>query len=82
MEHQAISVISCYPNPTNEILNIKIPETLLVTELKLIDALGKEVFNEKLEKDHHGLIQINIKQLNTGMYTLKINELGYKVIKQ
>jgi hypothetical protein len=82
LEHQAISVISCYPNPTNEILNIKIPETLLVTELKLIDALGKEVFNEKLEKDHHGLIQINIKKLNTGMYTLKINELGYKVIKQ
>ncbi len=80
--YQETLEISCYPNPTNEILNIKIPETLIVAELKLTDALGKEVFYEKLEKDHNGLIQINIKHLNIGIYTLRINEIGYKVIKQ
>ncbi len=74
--------ISCYPNPTRDILNVEIPENNEITEMVLIDALGKEVFYEKIEKNHNSLIQINIKQLNPGIYTLRINEFGHKVIKQ
>jgi hypothetical protein len=74
--------IRYYPNPTRDLLNIEIPENNETTEMILIDALGKEVYHKKVEKNHKGIIKINIEHLNAGIYTLRINEIGYKVMKR
>jgi hypothetical protein len=74
--------IRYYPNPTRDLLNIEIPENNETTEMILIDALGKEVYHKKVEKNHNGIIKINIEHLNAGIYTLRINEIGYKVMKR
>lgn len=55
--------IAIYPNPANEALNIKVPNTNKF-EIKLMDATGKMVFEDK-DKN-----QINTSKISNGVYYL------------
>lgn len=55
--------IAIYPNPANEALNIKVPNTNKF-EIKLMDATGKTVFEDK-DKN-----QINTSKISNGVYYL------------
>ncbi|MDP1801483.1 MAG: T9SS type A sorting domain-containing protein [Bacteroidota bacterium] len=78
------SSIKIYPNPTNDILNIDVD---IIngnsSKLQILNSLGQIVREEKI-KDPKS--QINISQLPSGVYTLKVfieNEYKtFKIIKQ
>jgi len=61
-----LSEFSLYPNPANDHLFINSPQT--ISEIAIYDITGKEVL--RLENISNN--QINISDLKTGVYTLKI----------
>ena len=73
-------IISVYPNPATDVLNIAIPSSVDVKSVSLFDVLGK--------KSNVSLVngQINISDLAVGLYLLNVETtngtLTQKVIKQ
>jgi hypothetical protein len=74
------SLISIYPNPTTDVLNLKMPSSIEVTNVAMFDMLGKNV----------GAVYsngtINTSSFAQGVYTLKVETtsgtLTQKVVKQ
>jgi len=57
-----------YPNPANNVLNIS--HSLIIDKVTLYNMLGQEVIVSKL---HSSQIELNLSDLTTGVYTIKIN---------
>jgi hypothetical protein len=69
------SNFSVYPNPANSVLNISGKDNLAVKGIEITDLNGRIV--KTLNGSNASQMQINISDLNTGMYFLKIkSELG------
>lgn len=70
-----------YPNPTATKINIGNLKNDLITEINIFDMQGKTVLKVK-----DNFNQINIENLNSGIYNLKINtekqSYNYKIIKK
>lgn len=66
-----IAEIKIYPNPASSILNIDFPSNyeVLKTTIEIVDINGRIVLNKKPLSTTN---QINIKQLNPGLYIVKI----------
>lgn len=62
-------LFSCYPNPVNDILKIKLIDTEAPTELELIGISGKVYFRSLLSGKQ--LTSIDVSQYPQGMYLLK-----------
>lgn len=65
-----------YPNPANEILNIHTP-TLEKFEVTILNLNGQFVSHEDF---YNTMYEINIKNLETGLYLLKINSQSHQEI--
>ena len=61
------NLISIYPNPTNDVLNIKVKDDLIVEEVKLINLQGRELLSIK-----QNLENINLSGLSSGVYLIKL----------
>ena len=80
--------INVYPNPAKDILNIDFLDELLSNQLSyaLYDLLGKQIANESLAVSQNH--QINVSNLATGVYLLKITDQAtqasqqFKIIKE
>ncbi len=80
VEDNLANVISVYPNPANDVINIKAPSSIQIQNAVIYDVLGKatnvQVFNG----------QINVGELARGVYILNLNTsagtLTQKVVKQ
>lgn len=57
--------MTVYPNPTNNILNLKFPNDDVIESLIISDFLGKEVLNS-----NENLKQINVNNLSKGFYII------------
>ena len=64
-----------YPNPTADILNIKLTNLSANSKIQIsiYDGLGKLITNKSYLNDTNG-IQISVTTLARGMYTLLIND--------
>jgi len=73
-DQDLINVISFFPNPTDEILNIKIENNSFLNkvEVSIINLYGQVLFTEKMNKQ---LQQLNVADLPVGIYFIKI-EMG------
>ena len=73
--------IKLYPNPTNEIINLSIPEKIKIidSEIKIFDEGGKEIINKKIQSNS---MQINLRRVNPGVYFAKIYSEGNVFIKR
>jgi hypothetical protein len=60
--------IRIYPQPVKDKLYIEIPETSQITELVLMDAMGRIVVNEK----GRNMQSISVSKLPAGLYQLKV----------
>lgn len=67
------NTITVYPNPTDNMLNIKLPKTIIGNNIsiKLYDINGKVISNNKTTiKDNSAIV--NVAQLAKGVYILYI----------
>ena len=72
---------SIYPNPANDVINIKINENTPIEKIMVFDVSGKKIMEENLNTT-----SINIQNFQSGMYFLQIESNGKtsqtKFIKQ
>lgn len=62
--------IQIYPNPSQDILNIQLPNQIIDGELRIYDLVGRQVFFEKLGSSIY--IEVNTQSLNNGLYQIVI----------
>ncbi len=74
-----------FPNPFNDELNIIINEDIKVNEIKLFDAIGKEI-GIKLDQFQENKIILNTSSYSKGMYYIQVNTENnskiFKILKQ
>jgi ELWxxDGT repeat protein len=75
-----LSKVSLYPNPTSNILNIKV-DNQQIQSVKIFNLLGKEVMQSFIKNN-----SIDVSRLSKGMYVFQIktdkNSFSRKIIKQ
>lgn len=64
------NALTIYPNPTSNILYLKVNEPVSNGRLTLYDLTGRQVFNRQAALDVEGLIKIDISNLPDGFYTI------------
>lgn len=67
--HQASLSYQIYPNPTQGIININLPENTII-EMKLLNPLGQALFTQML---HQGMNAIDCSKYPTGLYFYQLN---------
>jgi hypothetical protein len=85
IDSKAVGKVTIYPNPTNDFMNINIPEDIHLKEIMIYDMMGREVFS--LDNSlKSSTFKIDLSSLNVGMYQLHLftdnEELNYKVIRK
>lgn len=67
--------VSVFPNPTSQFVNIRGLSANQSYSIQLISAIGQEVQQYKSNKLQraHGEVQLNVSQLNSGIYYIKIS---------
>lgn len=70
--------IKIYPNPTTNVLNIKLNNTE-IKKAQLFDVNGKQILDMKLQSE---LTVVDISNLNSGIYLLKIESVKNTFIKR
>lgn len=72
--------VSIYPNPANDVLNIKVKDDLVVEEVQLINLQGRLLVSVK-----QNLENINLSGLSSGVYLIKLKTnlgtISSKIIK-
>lgn len=64
--------VSVYPNPANDVVNIK---GASINKVVAFDILGKQVVNQEFSAQNE--VSVNVSSLRTGMYVLQVtNDLG------
>lgn len=71
---------SMYPNPVNDILNIAAKNGTIIDAILIIDIHGRLI--NQLEEIGSDLVQMNVADLNSGVYFVKVkSELGIGTVK-
>jgi hypothetical protein len=75
-----------YPNPSTDVLNIENSLGLVIDQIELLDMSGRVVFVAQKGAFNNELAQINVMNLTTGVYTLKmtagVQTFTNRIIKQ
>ena len=72
------NVISVYPNPANEILNIEYHTTSSAsTNIEIVDLVGHSVLKQPIKVNDVNTLKIS--SLPSGVYLLKVNESITKI---
>ena len=61
------NLLSIYPNPNNGVFKLKLNEVIENSEIKIINALGQELYSKSLNTE---ITIIDTKNLSEGIYTL------------
>ena len=68
-----------YPNPTNDILNIKL-NNINKANLSIWDVRGKLILEQTIFKERN--LDLNVLELQSGIYFVKINTPHSKIVKK
>ena len=68
--------LEAFPNPVQDVLNIRVSGNEKVSEIRLFDVNGRMVMNKKTSAT---TAQLNVASLNSGIYLIKVMS-GDKVI--
>jgi hypothetical protein len=75
-----------YPNPTTDVLNIENGMDFTIENIQVLDMQGKVVFLLTKGNFANDSIQLNMKQLETGVYMIRLNgtdkTITNRVVKQ
>ena len=72
--------VGLYPNPTNGIINITMPENTMPTNYKVYNMLGQEIINKAIQSEND--LAIDARALQSGMYFVKISNKTSSVTLQ
>jgi len=73
------SLIEIFPNPTNELLNIRVTENLIGSEAEIFNALGQTVSTFTINAINE---EVNTGSLNAGIYTLLIRSTNGNTVSK
>ena len=76
-EDNSLTKISIYPNPTANVLNISNPNNVEIKSISVVDINGRIVKNQS-----DSLSQINVSDLNAGVYFVTIGAAEGKTTKK
>lgn len=65
-----INKISVYPNPTTDYFIVMLDDQSSTLEMKLTDALGKEVLQQRINSSSN---KVSLQGLNNGVYFVQLN---------
>jgi hypothetical protein len=71
-----LSQLSVYPNPTKDIVTIKMPSNIEVVSMKLFDVLGN------LVKKNANTTRLDVSNLSSGLYLLDITTTVGSITKK
>lgn len=74
-DHENISEIKIYPNPTNSFLNIEL-EMNKTLEYRLLDLTGQIILHASINNSS----KLDVSKLNRGMYILRIGNQSFKIL--
>jgi hypothetical protein len=74
------NVISVYPNPAKDVLNLKVDGMQTVNAVQIVDLNGRQVYSKTF--DNVSDLQINVNTLSTGMYLINITSGDKTVTKK
>lgn len=57
--------LSLFPNPANDIINVKISDNTIFKEVSFINAQGKEIYRSKFST------QLNVSEIPAGLYVIQ-----------
>ena len=66
----SLNPISCYPNPTQQILHVKSNNYAPIISVEIFNMIGKSMLHQKVGNN---ATTINLIDLANGVYTLKVN---------
>ena len=66
----SLNPISCYPNPTQQILHVKSNNYAPIISVEIFNMMGKSLMQQKVGNN---ITTINLIDLANGVYTLKVN---------
>ena len=70
-----------FPNPTTDIINVKVKGHLEVTNIQLTDMLGRTLINRSVDT-HNDDIILNLSPYPKGMYLLSVMINGNAITKK
>ncbi|PHS07178.1 MAG: hypothetical protein COA88_09285 [Kordia sp.] len=77
-EVESKSSFSIYPNPSRDVLNLKLPSNSSSVLVEIFDVTGKYIYKSTAIKP----TTINIVNWKTGLYFVKVSSDNYKVTKR
>ena len=69
----------CFPNPSSGVFNLVLPQNIGSYNLEVYDLIGNLVYELN---SYERFNQINLEQLNSGIYQLKIHNNNYRLFKR
>ncbi len=72
------SSISLFPNPANDVLNLRVPVQLVNNKFDICDLSGKTIFSQKIMAEN---VMIDLSNYTSGMYFFKIEGCSNSEIK-
>lgn len=80
VDDKTISNFKMYPNPSNSILNLKLPQDITNGNIIVFDILGKELEGKTFEDTN--FVELNISDLAKGVYLVKVKSQTASQTKQ
>lgn len=74
-DEEAMKVLRIYPNPTQDVLNVKVDLPFIQEDvtLEIIDGLGKVVLVERIGEVSKSEFKVNLAHLSNGSYILRMS---------
>ena len=70
LDHNNITSILVFPNPAKHIVNIEIPKTNQLNQLKIVDVSGRLIFQQFFEEE---TITVDLGNFKKGIYVVNVN---------
>ena len=75
--------LSVYPNPTKDIINVKLSGITNITSIRLFDITGKVLINDAVMINAGDIVKTyNLEDYNRGIYVLTVTSNGYTSTKR
>ena len=76
-----------YPNPSSDIFNVEFSTNVnQEIEIIVVNSIGQEIFNDKLDVEGQYIKQINLSNYSKGIYNLSVKTgdeiINYRLILQ